>query len=356
MAIVDLSHHQNPADINYDTFAKQLEFAIIRTQYGSATIDKYYKTHHEELKKRSIVTHSYAWVRGVSISDMEKEAQDFYDRTKDIAPYFWWLDIEEVSMQDMRSGIKAYTAKLRSLGIQRMGAYIAHNLYTQLNIDIADFDAVWIPRYGDNNGQVSKLPDFSCDLHQYTSKGRLDGYAGDLDLNQILSHKPLSFFTGTSITSDTIQAVTQLKSINEIAGEVISGIWGDGDSRKAALASAGYDYQDVQNQVNEMLGTTGKSIEDTAREVIAGQWGDGDDRKNRLTASGYNYTAVQEKVNELLGISAAQYRTYVVKDKDSLWKIAASQLGNGSRYSEIKSLNELNSDTIYPGQVLKIPE
>lgn len=52
---------------------------------------------------------------------------------------------------------------------------------------------------------------------------------------------------------------------------------------------------------------------------------------------------------------AATSRTYTVKKGDSLWAIAAKQLGNGSRYKEIKSLNGLTSDTIHAGQVLKLP-
>ena len=53
--------------------------------------------------------------------------------------------------------------------------------------------------------------------------------------------------------------------------------------------------------------------------------------------------------------TAAAAKTYTVKSGDSLWKIAASQLGNGSRYTEIKSLNGLTSDVIHAGQVLKLP-
>lgn len=55
------------------------------------------------------------------------------------------------------------------------------------------------------------------------------------------------------------------------------------------------------------------------------------------------------------GSTAAASRTYTVKSGDSLWAIAEKQLGNGSRYKEIKSLNGLSSDTIYAGQVLKLP-
>lgn len=55
------------------------------------------------------------------------------------------------------------------------------------------------------------------------------------------------------------------------------------------------------------------------------------------------------------GGAAADSRTYTVKGGDSLWAIAQKQLGNGNRYPEIKSLNNLSSDTIHPGQVLKLP-
>ena len=44
-----------------------------------------------------------------------------------------------------------------------------------------------------------------------------------------------------------------------------------------------------------------------------------------------------------------------VKSGDSLWAIAAKQLGDGSRYNEIKTMNGLTSNTIYAGQTLKLP-
>lgn len=92
------------------------------------------------------------------------------------------------------------------------------------------------------------------------------------------------------------------KSVTEVAKEVIAGKWGNGEDRKSRLAAAGYNYTEVQNQVNAILkGTTAtKSVTEVAKEVIAGKWGNGADRKNRLTAAGYDYNAVQNKVNELL--------------------------------------------------------
>lgn len=98
---------------------------------------------------------------------------------------------------------------------------------------------------------------------------------------------------GTSTT-------TNKKSIDVIADEVIAGKWGNGNDRKANLEKAGYNYQEVQNKVNEKLGvsTSKKSNETIANEVIAGKWGNGQERKERLTQAGYDYDAIQKIVNQ----------------------------------------------------------
>ena len=49
------------------------------------------------------------------------------------------------------------------------------------------------------------------------------------------------------------------------------------------------------------------------------------------------------------------YRIHTVVKGDTLWDIAAKYLGNGARYPEVKTLNELKSNTIYSGWKLKIP-
>ena len=85
---------------------------------------------------------------------------------------------------------------------------------------------------------------------------------------------------------------------------MIQGKWGNGIDRKNKLISAGYDYNDVQNIVNELILekpiTLKKSVDQIAKEVIQGKWGNGADRKKRLEAAAYNYAEVQARVNELL--------------------------------------------------------
>lgn len=99
------------------------------------------------------------------------------------------------------------------------------------------------------------------------------------------------------------------KSISQIADEVIAGHWGNGDDRKNRLRSAGYDPAAVQAEVNRKLAGGGggapaparKTNEQIAQEVLNGLWGNGDDRKNRLQKAGYNYAAIQAVVNARLG-------------------------------------------------------
>ena len=69
---------------------------------------------------------------------------------------------------------------------------------------------------------------------------------------------------------------------------------------------------------------------------------------------------VQKYYNALTGKApaptAAAYKTHTVKHGDTLWKIAQTYLGKGSRYTEIVKLNGLKSNVLKSGQVLKIPE
>ena len=103
------------------------------------------------------------------------------------------------------------------------------------------------------------------------------------------------------------------KSVDEIAQEVIRGDWGNGSDRRARLESAGYDYDAVQDRVNEILegtpSTPKKSIDELAQEVIRGDWGNGSDRRKALESAGYDYDAVQNRVNELSEGSKPQLKS-----------------------------------------------
>ena len=110
--------------------------------------------------------------------------------------------------------------------------------------------------------------------------------------------------TSISEPSTSINSVsTGDKSNEEIAREVISGAWGNGEDRVNRLTNVGYNASEVQEVVNRLLNGnyTSNNLDEIAQEVIQGKWGNGEDRVNRLTNAGYNYNEVQQKVNEILG-------------------------------------------------------
>ena len=54
-------------------------------------------------------------------------------------------------------------------------------------------------------------------------------------------------------TEGTLTPITNHKSNEEIAKEVIAGKWGSGNDRRQRLSNAGYDYKAIQSIVNDML-------------------------------------------------------------------------------------------------------
>ena len=230
--IVDVSEYQSPSAINYDTFAKQVDHVIVRTMDADYE-DKVHKTHHKELQKRGVPTAAYAFFRARNSTHVKNEAKMFYDRNKGNNITMYWIDVEVVTASNIRALVTQYIDELRKLGAKKVGLYIAHHLYKQLNLDTSKADGIWIPHYGSGSATADSKPSFPCDIHQYTEHGRLPGYSGNLDLNRIISNKPLEHFTdGKASTvknppktpSKPEQSTAKPKTYKVKSGDTLSGI------------------------------------------------------------------------------------------------------------------------------------
>lgn len=89
-------------------------------------------------------------------------------------------------------------------------------------------------------------------------------------------------------------------SSQQVALEVVRGIWGDGQDRIGRLRAAGYNPDEIQKLVNNYFMKIQKSLETVASEVVRGKWGNGADRYHRLKNAGYDPEAVQRLVNQML--------------------------------------------------------
>ena len=72
------------------------------------------------------------------------------------------------------------------------------------------------------------------------------------------------------------------------------------NAKRCAKANSGYFIFDENGKIVGSDTSSTKTVDELAREVIRGNWGIGTERKNCLTAAGYDYNAVQNRVNELL--------------------------------------------------------
>ncbi|HEP1832126.1 TPA: glycoside hydrolase family 25 protein [Streptococcus suis] len=200
--IVDVSAWQRPSEIDYDTLSKNISGAIVRIQSGSHTknentatdkngLDKSFDTHIKEFQARNIPVAVYAYVTGNSIESMQEEAQSFYKAANKYKPTFYWLDVEEYTMDDMNAGVEAFRKELETLGAKNIGIYVGTYFMEDHSINVDKFDAIWIPTYGDDSGYYNAAPntDLDYDLHQYTSRGYVNGFEHHLDLNIITTLK-----------------------------------------------------------------------------------------------------------------------------------------------------------------------
>lgn len=145
------------------------------------------------------------------------------------------------------------------------------------------------------------------------------------------------------------------KSVDEIARDVINGVYGNGDTRINALKALGYDPDEVQAKVNKILkgnAKPSKSITAVAKDVIAGKYGNGTDRRKKLAAEGYDPDAVQAEVNRQLKGSGASVEYYKVQPGDTLSEIASE---NGTTVQNLVSMNGIsNPNLIYVGQKIRV--
>ncbi|HFI0403019.1 TPA: glycoside hydrolase family 25 protein [Streptococcus suis] len=200
--IIDVSAWQRPSEIDYDTLSQNISGAIIRIQSGSHTknentasdqngLDKSFDTHIKEFQARNIPVAVYAYVTGNSIENMKEEARSFYKAANKYNPTFYWLDVEEYTMDNMNAGVEAFRKELETLGAKNIGIYIGTYFMEDHSINVDKFDAIWIPTYGDDSGYYNAAPntDLDYDLHQYTSQGYVNGFEHYLDLNIITTLK-----------------------------------------------------------------------------------------------------------------------------------------------------------------------
>lgn len=203
--IADVSKHQG--DIDWGQLSGSLDFAIVKA--SGKVKDPFFEQNASGCKRYKVPMHVYHYLYCRTIAKAKAEAKLFSDSVGNYEPLFWVLDCEKgsgIAAKKARAIVDAFEAELRRLRGNdiRVAVYIAHELYKPWALDYSRFEYVWIPRYGKNDGTIagSIKPDHPCHMWQYTSRGRLPGINGDVDLNVLVGDKPMEFFTGKTSTTE----------------------------------------------------------------------------------------------------------------------------------------------------------
>lgn len=353
---IDVSVYQG--EVNWDKVkASGVQFVILRCGLGddiASQDDKQFERNYSECKRVgmpvTVYFFSYAVNKAKVASEVAHIKRLLNGKTIDGPVY---IDVENtnglnwrsISNEAMLAIMQEFYYQLNALGY-KMGIYSSRSAFWNEKMTDKWYDNVskWVAEYGDKVNSFNR----TYDIWQYSSKGKVDGIAGNVDMNIMYNE----------VIKAATPVVTPAKKSNEkIAEEVMAGKWGNGEDRKKKLTAAGYDYNAVQSIVNELAKPKAtkpvlKSNDEVAKEVLAGKWGNGEDRKKKLTAAGYNYEAIQKIVDSLVKTKTPSYVTYTVKSGDTLSGIAAKY---GTTYQKIAKDNGIaNPNKIYKGQVLKI--
>jgi LysM repeat protein len=116
------------------------------------------------------------------------------------------------------------------------------------------------------------------------------------------------------------------------------------------LARPKYDVKAAEEKPVDK--TVNKSIEAVAKDVIAGKYGNGSDRKKRLEAEGYNYSEVQAEVNRQLYGKKPVKEYYTVKKGDTLSGIAKKYKTTVKQLAEWNNIKNVNKISV--GQKLRV--
>lgn len=348
MAIKGIDVSEFQGNINWNKVkADGIEFAILKLgniyDYDANYKDSKFDTNYKNARANGIKIGAYIYNYCNTIDTLKKGLEWAIKKLegKELDLPFY-LDMEDKDIQGetketLTNQCNEFAKYVESKGYQA-GVYANVNwLKNELNPN--DFDkkiSVWVAQYYKECQYTGKY-----DIWQYASDGSVSGISGNCDMNYLYNE---------DIIKESETDTSDKKTIDELAEEVIDGKWGDGEDRKTKLEKAGYNYDAVQDRVNEILSRPKKSITEVAKDVIDGKYGNGETRKKKLEAEGYNYDTVQAKVNQLLGAEVT--KTYTVKSGDTLSGIASKYKTTVAKL--VKDNNIANANLIYVGQKIVI--
>lgn len=262
---IDVSYCETKVDWNAVKSSGLADFVIIRAGYGKLASQKdfMFESHYAGAKKAGIPVGAYWYSYAKSVSEMQTEAKVFLQTIAGKQfEYPVYLDFEEKSQFALGRAkcsemAKAFLDILENAGYYA-GLYCSTSyLKNYFTDEIKNRYTIWLAHYG-----VAK-PTYpgTYDIWQYSSSGSVPGINRKCDMNYCYQEDFPEIIKSAGLNGfPKPDNPAPLKSVAELAQEVLENKWGTGADRKARLTAAGYDYAAVQKAVNEILKQNEQSV------------------------------------------------------------------------------------------------
>lgn len=286
--LIDVSEHQGVID--WEKVKPHIDGAILRCGFGmdlEKQDDKYFKRNADECSRLGIPFGVYLYSYADTVERVKSEAAHVLRLIKGYTlAYPVYLDLEERGTEAGAVERANIFGDIIEAAGYWCGVYANLNWWDNYLTGLERFTK-WVAQYNTE----CQYKGAHLDIWQYSSKGRIPGIKGNVDMNYGYRDLPAEILAKPAEPEKTTQ---------ELAEEVLAGKWGNGAERKERL---GDRYDEVQDEVNRILAKrdAGK-ITTAAWAVIRGDYGNEPERSKRLKAAGYDPEKVQDKVNELLGL------------------------------------------------------
>lgn len=171
----------------------KVDFVIIKATQKDNTVEPKFEENYAGATEQGIPIGIYKYVYATTVAAAIAEAKalvSILNRRK--LPAWIWIDMEDPTLQKLEKGmlneiIGAEAAIYEAAGY-KVGIYCNRNWYNKV-LDseyLSTKYKFWIARYPIfDNGTIkeSLSPKDYADLWQYSSKGKVDGISGDVDMN-----------------------------------------------------------------------------------------------------------------------------------------------------------------------------
>ena len=178
--IIDISFYQAPSAIDYDLLAENVSGVILRACYGIWK-DTAFDRHYAEFTARGVPVGAYHYIIGSAPMNFQATAFNNAIDGK-VLKLGCWIDVE-----DTREGTRLYRDQVLIYAEEQpdMGIYTSKGAWNAIMGGAYLTDRkLWVAHYTSNPYPLLPTGWDSWWLWQFTSSGRLAGYAGNLDCNR----------------------------------------------------------------------------------------------------------------------------------------------------------------------------